>query len=358
MTRSPWPHPVQVAGHLDLVRRIVERVATAGVIPPEVLAALNVVTAWLHEGTANLAALEAAREAAHCASAARFRAVSWTGTAAGNLCWMACGERGWEDGPRTILDACVYALSSLPDGGDGLVIRAALRAELDAALESAAREIDVSRPRARPPDPLPLPDWREPLGAAALRCLEDQHAVIDPRRRAADEAQLVALLAAHRYQVHPAVLAFDARFGGLVTDSLRVGAFALLSTGRLRERGGKGQKDLGLVPVMLSGDLIFFLDGNGAAWAQEMIADPDAQPFATRATTMLARHLLQEETTTQLPGHRGDELAQTFALTPIEQACDALGRAWEGPDGLVIETHGPDAGDMTLVSASLADTLR
>ncbi len=360
MTRSRLPHPVQIAAHLGLVRRIVERVATGGVIPPAVFAALNAVTAWLDEETADLAALEAAREAVHDTGAPLFsaaRAVSWTCTAAGNLCWMACGERGWENGTRTILDACVYALASLPEGDDCSAIRVVLRAELDAALESAAREVDVARPRARPPEPLPLPDWREPLGAAALRRLEDQRAVIDPRLRAADEAQLVSLLAARRYRAHPAVLAFDARFGGLVTDHLRVGAFALLAEGRLRERGGNGQKDLELVPVMLTGDVIFFLDGNGAAWAQDMIADPDAQPFATRSATMLARQLLQEDTTTQLPGHRGDELAQRFALTPIEQASDALGRAWEGPDGLVFETHWPDVGDMTLVSGSLADAL-
>lgn len=182
--------------------------------------------------------------------------------------------------------------------------------------------------------------------------------MIDPRLRAADEARLVSLLEAHHYRAHPAVLAFDARFGGLVTDRLQVGAFALLSKGRLRERGGKGQKDLQLVPVMLIDDLLFFLDGNGAAWAQDLVADPDAQPFAMRATTMLARLLLQEEETTRLPGHRGDALAQTFALTLVEQASDALGRAWEGPDGLVIETHWPDVGDVTLVSGSLADALR
>lgn len=62
---------------------------------------------------------------------------SWSCAAAGDLCWMACKERGWEDGDRTIMDAAVSTVTStLPrddrDGG-----RAGVRAALAAALLAA-----------------------------------------------------------------------------------------------------------------------------------------------------------------------------------------------------------------------------
>jgi len=232
------------------------------------------------------------------------RAIHWANTALGNTLWMARKGRGWKGVPPSIMDAATYALSSLAVAGvrDHIALEA-LRTAALAGLVRAAQG-DTSRPKSAPRAPKIARKARKKrlgqalvpfIGATANARLAALDAVFDPTLRGV-EADLRILLARHGYPVHAAVLAFEERYGGLVFADAPdesghdwcFGAFACLSgDAHVSPRGGTFEA---LVPVAYSpNDAIYFLDAEGAAWAQDTIEDARAAPFAKDGDELVAR---------------------------------------------------------------------
>jgi hypothetical protein len=139
-----------------------------------------------------------------------------------------------------------------------------------------------------------------PLPAAALEALKDRSPTRAPPL--SDEA-LADLLAEHGYAAHPAVLAFEAAFGGLEfsedgDDDLRflVGAGACVGSGaHAGPRGGPENTGRALVPVIYTpNDGIGYLDADGAGWFHDTIEHASASRVAADGAALLAGFLVNE----------------------------------------------------------------
>jgi len=175
------------------------------------------------------------------------------------------------------------------------------------------------------------------LPPVALTLLKAAGAVVEPAGRAS-KAQLLATCKQHGYVVHPSVAAFEAAFGGLVipdrpkqkkNDPVWLfGAHVCLSSdAHAAPRGGK--KARGLVPVVYSpNDVVYFLDKQGRAYAQDTIEEPEAKPFAENGSALVARIMLYSalfalgSSSQALPGLQGDALAQRLSLVLVKEASD------------------------------------
>jgi hypothetical protein len=289
-------HRAEVFAMAVVVRAAFADMAALGrAVPDQALAALALVERWQGGAPVDAAAFQAATDLAHqeglrYEQREKDRALSWARCAAGNLAWMAKKERGWEK--CAIVDNASYSLSSL--GVAGVKDAAQLEAMRKAALKSARKST--------PATPAPRPervDLSEFIGAAAQKRLAKRKPVFEAASRGT-EAQLRALLKQRGYAAHDAVLAFDARYGGLVfADSpgeegydWLLGAFAYLkSNAHVDPRGSKPDH----VPVAYSpNDRIFYLDKKGACWAIDTIEDTKAVRYASDGDTMVKRILNEE----------------------------------------------------------------
>jgi hypothetical protein len=175
------------------------------------------------------------------------------------------------------------------------------------------------------------------LPPVALALLEAAGAAIEPKRRAS-KAQLLTTCKQHGYALHATVAAFEAEFGGLVIPDRPkqkknhpvwlFGAHACLASGaHVAPRGGK--KTRALVPVVYSpNDVVYFLDKQGRAYAQDTIEDPEAKPFAENGTALITRIMLYSAlfalgaSAQALPGVLGDALAERLSLALVTEASD------------------------------------
>ena len=175
------------------------------------------------------------------------------------------------------------------------------------------------------------------LPPVVLALLEVAGAAVEPKRRAS-KAQLLTTCEQHGYALHPAVAAFEAEFGGLVipdrpkqkkNDPVWLfGTHACLTSGaHVAPRGGK--KTRGLVPVVYSpNDVVYFLDKQGRAYAQDTVEDAEAKPFADDGTALIARIMLYSAlfalggSAQALPGLLGDALAARLSLALVTEASD------------------------------------
>jgi hypothetical protein len=153
---------------------------------------------------------------------------------------------------------------------------------------------------------------------------------------------LRSLLGERGYPVHPAVLAFEARFGGLGSDELTVGAGACLRSGvHAAPRGGRGD----LVPVVYTAsDGIGFLDGEGRGWFHDTIEESEATLAAGDGTALLCRVILWElrfaGEQRELEAGRGAGLAAQLGLPAVAEASDAEERWWSDGQTTIVEREG------------------
>lgn len=175
--------------------------------------------------------------------------------------------------------------------------------------------------------------------------------------RASAEA-LAEALRERGYPVHPAVLAFEARWGGVLIgdgpaedphaneEDYWLGAFAcIVHGGHSNPRGDRDD----LVPVMYSpNDNIWYLDANGTAWGEDTIEGPGPIACARSAETMLADSLLacemwrREMRTIYLERAVGGEIAAALGLPVIAEATDELVHWWGDGVTLVRELRDDD----------------
>ncbi len=175
------------------------------------------------------------------------------------------------------------------------------------------------------------------LPPVVLALLEAARGAVEPAQRAS-RAQLLATCMAHGYTTHPSVVAFEAAFGGLVipdrpkqkkNDPVWLfGAHACLAS-QAHEAPRGGSKARGLVPVGYSpNDVVYFLDEQGRAYAQDTIEDPEAKPFAATGTALISRIMLYSalfglgESSQARPGLVGADLAKRLSLVLIKEASD------------------------------------
>lgn len=287
-------HYTKVFSLAAVVRRVVDEVAAHRTVPEEARAALATVEAWLGGKPVDAAALQAAadlsyQEGVPYAQREKDRPLTWLRTAAGSLAWLAKKDRGWQDGGTSLMEAAFYALSSL--GVPGLPDNQALETIRAAALAQAPAPKGGAKKPALKAKPV---DLSAHIGAAANKRLKKRSPVFDPESRGS-EADLRALLSRKKYPVHDAVLAYDARYGGLVAADApgeegmdwTFGAYACLRSNAHQDpRGEKADH----VPIAYSpNDVIFYIDRKGVVWAIDTIEDERPVRFADTADAMMTR---------------------------------------------------------------------
>jgi hypothetical protein len=196
------------------------------------------------------------------------------------------------------------------------------------------------------------------LPAVALALLEARQGRLDAAQRAS-RVQLAKTCQLHGYPLHASVAAFEAAYGGLVMadgpkprkrePSWLFGAHACLqSAGHAAPRGGSKARKL--VPVVYSpSDVIYFLDAQGRAFAQDTIAESTAAPFAEDGRALVTRILLhgalfeRQESTRELPGLVGEAVAKRLALKLLKEASAKDARFYSDAGGatIVVETSKP-----------------
>jgi hypothetical protein len=173
------------------------------------------------------------------------------------------------------------------------------------------------------------------LPAVVLTMLKKRGGAVDAGLRAT-RSQLVKTCEERKYPPHASVIAFEAAFGGLVIPDVGkvkkgepcwlFGTHACLTTGGHSDPRG-GSKSRKLVPVACSpNDVIYYLNEKGVGYAEDTIEDPSASFFADNGTSLVCRIVFndalfsREETTLDLPGLQGEELAKRLSLTLIAEA--------------------------------------
>ncbi len=192
------------------------------------------------------------------------------------------------------------------------------------------------------------------LPAVVLAMLKKRSATMDAGLRTT-KAQLVKTCKEHHYPLHDSVIAFEAAFGGLVIpDEPKMkkgepcwlfGAYACLTTGGHTSPRG-GSKARKLVPVVCSpNDIIYYLDEQGRAYAEDTIEDISATLYADNGTSLVCRILFDDalfsrkETSLDLPGLQGEALAKQLSLSLVKEASGKDLRFFSDPKGdmLVVE---------------------
>lgn len=363
-------HHSHILANLALVRHVLEQ-AGHTTLPPTFSDGLSLVQRWADgEDVPNEDLLASARAVHETPREPSTGSLSWAGTAIGNLCWMTSKGRNWQDGDRSIGDAAKYTLTSLRSKESTVQERLDLYAMLEAfhadALAAAYEQVEsrpkVKRRKSAPPPLRKVPDLTPFIGAVAARHLAKLKAKVDAAQ-VGDEERLRAACAAHRFEAHPEVVAFEARYGGIVAnEEITMGPWTLVNGG-FRERGGSSLDAEQLVPVALYRDVAWFLGRGGRGWVQDLITDPQAIPVVNGGDALVAQLLLLDRALTcsfaggsaELSGTRGEEVATALSLSPLVEADGEGSRFWGEGRTMVHEVRRDD-GWVTLVSGPGAAT--
>jgi hypothetical protein len=171
-----------------------------------------------------------------------------------------------------------------------------------------------------------------------------QHATRTAPR--ADADALRALLLERGFTAHAAVLAFEARYGGLhvleghpSVASLLIGPYAFHRS--LPAYRGHHPE---LVPVMTTThDVVYLLDADGRGYATSTMVDGRARPLARDARQLVTQALLWcaldllPRSYVAIEGSHGEARAAALGLAPITEASSEHERWWGGLDRLVVE---------------------
>lgn len=369
-------HPAGVAALAEVVRTTFSDLAQHGkVVSDDARAALALVDRWLAGEEVSADAFEAAALRAHqeglpFAQREKDRVLKWANGAAANLAYTARKGRGWQDGPKSTMDAAHYALSSLRvEGTRNAAALEAIRAaafERAEAAERAKPGMAGTKTKAKtgtrtlgadsaPTEPVPVADELvSVIGEVANAWLARVAPVFDPKHRVGDTA-LRKFLKARKYPAHAAVLAFDQRYGGLVAadepgevglDWLFGAHACLASEAHVEPRGAVGLRgNAALVPVIYSpNDVIFYLDGHGAGWCEDTI-EGGLERVTEDGDRLVSRLLLHQVLfdrsgrglVAEIAGKRGEEAAAILGAPSIPQATDDLAHVWGSASALVFE---------------------
>lgn len=184
-----------------------------------------------------------------------------------------------------------------------------------------------------------------------LSLLKKRGGVVDVKLRAT-RAELINACKEHNYTPHASVIAFESSFGGLlIPDGEKMkkdepywlfGAHACLTSGAHTSPRG-GSKARKLVPVVYSpNDIIYYLDEKGRGYAEDTIEDASAFLYADNKTSLVCRIVLndllfsRDETSIDLPGLQGNDLAKQLSLKLIKEASGKDRRFFSDAKGDVI----------------------
>lgn len=192
------------------------------------------------------------------------------------------------------------------------------------------------------------------LPKVVLIMLKKRGGTIDTELRAT-RTRLAKTCEEYRYPLHAPVIAFEAAFGGMLIPEERkmkkgepcwlFGTHACLTTGGHTDPRG-GSKARKLVPVVYSpNDIIYYLDEQGRGYAEDTVEDPSAMFYADNGTSLVCRIVFndalfsREETSLDLPGLQGEELAKRLSLKLVKEASGKDRRFFSDAKGdvLVVE---------------------
>jgi hypothetical protein len=173
------------------------------------------------------------------------------------------------------------------------------------------------------------------LPAVVQAMLKKRGGTLDVELRAT-RARLIKTCEDHKYPPHASVIAFEASFGGLlIPDEPKMktdepcwlfGTHACLASGGHTDPRG-GSKARKLVPVVYSpNDVIYYLDEQGRAYAEDTIEDPSASFYADNGVSLVCRIVFndalfsREETSLDLPGLQGEALSERLSLALVTEA--------------------------------------
>lgn len=264
-------------------------------IPDHARDALARVDEWLAGKNTSAAELQKVADLSHedgipYAQREKDRATSWLRTAAGNLAWMAKADRGWQTADQSILDAATNTLGSL--GVDGNEAGKKFKDIYKKALKVAHAGSSSAKNEKKPIAPRAAIDFSEFIGSAAMKKLAKCNPVMDAKLKKS-EKDLKSFLTKKKYSAHQAVLAFDARYGGLIAadgageegNDWLFGAYACLKSKAHKDPRGKED----WVPVAYSpNDIIFYMDAKGVVWADDSIEGSQGR-YAKNGDAMVAR---------------------------------------------------------------------
>lgn len=262
-------------------------------IPPEARDAVALVDDWIAGKNVSTVKLQKVANLSHedgvrFADREKDRATRWLRTAAGNLAWMAKADRGWQTADQSILDAATNTLGSL--GIDGNAADMKFKDIYKKAL--AAAPASLPEEKSKKPGKNSKVDFSKFIGVAAMKKLAKCNPVLDAKLRKGEE-DLKSLLTKKKYSAHKAVLAFDARYGGLIAadgegedgNDWLFGAYACLKSKAHKDPRGKED----WVPVAYSpNDIIFYMDAKGVVWADDTI-DGSKGKYAKNGDEMVGK---------------------------------------------------------------------
>ncbi len=173
------------------------------------------------------------------------------------------------------------------------------------------------------------------LPEPVLNLLKKQGGTVNSKLRAT-KTRLTKTCEEHRYPLHDSEIAFEAAFGGLmIPDEPKqksedpcwlFGTHACLTSNTHTDPRG-GSKARKLVPVVYSpNDIIYYLDEQGRAYAEDTIEDEKARLYADNGTSLVCRIILHEtlfsrkETSLDLPGLKAEELSKQIHLHLVVEA--------------------------------------
>lgn len=162
----------------------------------------------------------------------------------------------------------------------------------------------------------------------------------------ADAGDTAARLGARGYAAHPAVLAFEAAYGGLqlfeadpTTTALVIGPYAFFGggskyTGRPRD----------VVPVIFAwNDVYYALDAGGRGFTNAAMVEGGWRPSAPDGRALLTQAILWRALETHAAsfafhaGRQGAAIAIARGLSPIAEATGETERWWADDTRLLVE---------------------
>lgn len=289
-------HGAETAAFVAVVRAVVDELTTrhAKELPRAALEGLATLEHFAAGHSLSFETLDTVRQVYDLKQPDR--ALNWAQGAIGNLGFFASKARGWKEADASIMDAATYALSSARNDNSAPweeleQLRAKVLASQRARSGSVAKVTGRAKPK-RVKDELV-----EHLGAKANKQLVKRRGVFDAKTRG-NEVALRALLEQHGLPLSAAVVAFDARYGGLLFadvdaeegDDWLVGAHACLAS------NAHSIEKCDRVPVAYSpNDVIFTLDPQGVVYVYDSIEGGAPERYAGNGDQMLIQILLNTD---------------------------------------------------------------
>ncbi len=276
------------------------------------------------------------------------RAAGWLSDAIGKLLAAATGGKDLVD---LILTHTSYGMP----GKDSLARHRKVQARFADAKKRVAKRDDI--------DSTPIPEPKRRVDPRAAAALASVMSVVDApiaalfRRKKAERdpkktttrAELVALLAKRGYKAHPAVLDFEARYGGLIVpesgddDWIDEGTYAMFGAFAFFKSQKPKKREDDLVPIAIDSRGNCYMDAKGRVFGEDEIEGMMPGVFAKNGDSIVARLTLAsyfEEKISRrrfrkMPKGSGARVAKVIGAKRVPSASKP-GEAWWASEAFIV----------------------